>query len=225
MSLSSPDSIFGPALAPEASFAQRQEYRRALGLPRLVDRWLTSNLRSTRIAFLKDYLMLIDENGADCVICSVECVRSKVCAYCICNMCLAISYLRLRVQTPANAANFAQPDVWTLYVTATAPSRTGSGQAAIVSPRAILERYVGSKEAIDAPEWTQWTCAIEEFQQPRASFGVLFTRMAFWKVNRDYVSPFSCLPNATPVYSQPFQPQLALDMVKWARRISVSVQL
>lgn len=93
-------------------------------------------------------------------------------------------------QTPSNRANFNQPDVWTLYITATAPSKTRSGQPPSTSPCATLERFTGSNSAVDAPEWTQWAHPIEEFQQPRASFGVLFARMAFWKVNRDDV----CVP-------------------------------
>ncbi|KZP15449.1 hypothetical protein FIBSPDRAFT_958786 [Athelia psychrophila] len=166
--------------SPNASYAERQAYRVALGLPGPVDRWLTSNIRSNRVAFLKDYLMLIDVNGIDCV----ECCVQVAC-----------------VKTPANRDNFEQPNIWTLYLTATAPPRTGSGQAVTTSPCAILERYTGSNTAIDAPEWTLWNRPVEKFQQPRAAFGVLFTRMALWKDNRD-------------------QPQLAYDMVKWARSIA-----
>lgn len=78
MSVSTADTIFGPALAPNASYAERQAYRVALGLPGPVDRWLTSNIRSNRVAFLKDYLMLIDVNGIDCVECCVQVACVKV---------------------------------------------------------------------------------------------------------------------------------------------------
>lgn len=91
------------------------------------------------------------------------------------------------LQTPTNRDNFEQPEIWTLYLTATAPARTGSEQVATTSPRAILERYIGSNTAVDAPEWTLWTRSVEKLQQPRAAFGVLFTRMALWKDNRDQV--------------------------------------
>lgn len=72
------DLVFGPSLAPNATFAECKAYRESLGLPGPVDRWLTSNMRTTRIAFLRDYLMLIDADGADCVKCLVESVCSKV---------------------------------------------------------------------------------------------------------------------------------------------------
>lgn len=52
----------------------------------------------------------------------------------------------------------------------------------------MLEIFEGSKHAIDAPEWTQWTRPTLQFQQPRASFAALFGRMALWDVNRDDVS-------------------------------------
>lgn len=78
MSQSPHDSVFGPSLAPDATFAERKAYREAVGLPGPVDRWLTSNMRTTRIAFLKDYLMLNDVDGADCVKCFVQSVCLKV---------------------------------------------------------------------------------------------------------------------------------------------------
>ena len=56
-----------------------------------------------------------------------------------------------------------------------------------VSPRAVLEIFVGSKHALDAPEWTQWTRPSLQFQQPRALFAALFAWMALWDVNRDDV--------------------------------------
>ncbi|KAF7976662.1 hypothetical protein HWV62_6001 [Athelia sp. TMB] len=184
MSQQLPNASLGPTLAPpNVNFAERIACRQVLGIPHRVDRWLTANIRTNRIAFLKDYLMLTDVNGSDCVTCSVQSVCSE---------------------TPVDAANIGQPDTWTLYLTATAPARTGSAQTATTSPCAILEQYIGSKDAIDAPEWMQWDRSTEEFQQPRAAFAVLFTRMAFTKVNRDQVHPL-----------------LALNMVKWARSIAM----
>lgn len=66
------ESIFGPALSPVATYAEREAYRREHRLPGRVDRWLISNSHSVRIAFLQDYLMLEDINGADCVVCHIE---------------------------------------------------------------------------------------------------------------------------------------------------------
>ena len=54
-------TVFGPPLSPGATYAERQAYRRdVLHLPGPVDRWLLTNIRSPRIDFLKDYLMLTD---------------------------------------------------------------------------------------------------------------------------------------------------------------------
>lgn len=78
-----------------------------------------------------------------------------------------------------------QPDIYTLYLTAIAPARTGFDEPNSTSPRVILERFVGSKHAIDAPDWTQWAArTTQTFQQPRATFLVLFTRIAMWPVNK-----------------------------------------
>lgn len=52
----------------------------------------------------------------------------------------------------------------------------------------MLEVFEGSKYALDAPEWTQWTRRTLRFQQPRASFAALFARMALWDVNRNEVT-------------------------------------
>lgn len=78
MAPSSLDSVFGPNLSPGATFLEREAYRSDSGLSGPVDRWLTANIRSNRVAFLKEYLMLIDVYGADCVNCVVHSVRSEV---------------------------------------------------------------------------------------------------------------------------------------------------
>lgn len=63
------------SISADATFAERQEYRRVvLKLPGPVDRWLTANSRSTRIDFLRDYLMLEGVNTE-----YVECVVESVC--------------------------------------------------------------------------------------------------------------------------------------------------
>ncbi|KAF7974701.1 hypothetical protein HWV62_11483 [Athelia sp. TMB] len=163
--LYSPDTVFGPSLPPSATYMEIQAYRRTLGLPGPVDRWLLQNTRTTHIAFLADYLMLHDVHGASCVNCVVEMVRTQV---------------------PNNHQNLPQPDKYTLYITAVAPPRRQSAQSIRSSPRAVLEIFWGSPLAINAPEWTRWANPVLQFQQPRAEFAALFARMAFWKVNRDY---------------------------------------
>ena len=74
---------------------------------------------------------------------------------------------------------------FTLYITAVSPRTDHTTRS--VSPRAVLEIFTGSKHALNALEWTQWTCPTLQFQQPRASFAALFARMALWDVNRDDV--------------------------------------
>jgi hypothetical protein len=73
-------SLFGPSLAPDATYAERQVYRRdVLRLPGPVDRWLTTNSRSPHMAFLQDYLLLADIRQ-EYVLCFVEYVRVPVCS-------------------------------------------------------------------------------------------------------------------------------------------------
>ena len=62
----------------------------------------------------------------------------------------------------------------------------------------MLEIFIGSKHALNAPEWTQWSCPTPQFQQPRASFAALFGRMALWDVNRDDVIFFPHLLTESP---------------------------
>jgi hypothetical protein len=68
-----------PSLSPSATYAERQAYRRdVLHLPGPIDRWLLSNIRSPRINFLQDYLMLADVKN-EYVICTVEIESELVC--------------------------------------------------------------------------------------------------------------------------------------------------
>jgi hypothetical protein len=67
-----------PSLPPNATFAERQEYRRVvLKLPGPIDRWVTANSRHPNAGWVKDFLMLEDaKTGVDCV---VEAVCVMVC--------------------------------------------------------------------------------------------------------------------------------------------------
>lgn len=74
-------SMSKPQLPPDATYGERQEYRRdVLLLPGPVDRWLTTNIRTPHINFLKDYLLLADLQ-TEYVTCSVELVCTKVCIF------------------------------------------------------------------------------------------------------------------------------------------------
>ena len=76
---------------------------------------------------------------------------------------------------------------YTLYVTARVSPASEATLFLRKSPRAVLERFVGPNTALDAPEWTQWTHSTLEFQQPKATFVSLFTKMATWDENVEMV--------------------------------------
>ena len=73
-------SVFGCSLSPNATFLEREAYRRdVLQLPGPVDRWLTFNSRCANINFLRDYMMFSNSDlKAAYVTCFVKCVRIKV---------------------------------------------------------------------------------------------------------------------------------------------------
>lgn len=71
-------SVDGLPLPSDATYLQRREYYyNTCGLPGRVDRWLCSNSRTTTIAFLKDYLMLLSpiSQHVTCTI-AMECIVS-----------------------------------------------------------------------------------------------------------------------------------------------------
>ena len=68
--------------------------------------------------------------------------------------------------------HFNQATKFTLYITAVSPRMDHT--TCLVSPWAVLEIFVGSKYALNALEWTQWTCPTLQFQQPHALFAALF---------------------------------------------------
>lgn len=78
------------------------------------------------------------------------------------------------------------PIQYTLYIKVVSPRTPDAPRS--ISPLAVLEIFEGSKNALNAPEWTQWNRPTLQFQQPRASFAALFARMASWDVNRNEVT-------------------------------------
>jgi hypothetical protein len=84
---------------------------------------------------------------------------------------------------PDNAAGFRQPDNYWLYITACQPLASLAPLFCRKSPRVVLEHFVGSNKALNAPEWTSWSRPMLEFQQPKATFAALFVRMATWDAN------------------------------------------
>ena len=75
-----------------------------------------------------------------------------------------------------------------LYIRVVSPHTAHS--AHLIIPLAVLVIFVGSKDAVNAPDWTQWVCPTPQFQQLHASFATLFAWMAQWDVNQDGVCTF-----------------------------------
>ena len=91
------------------------------------------------------------------------------------------------LQVPQTDSLFADPPMYTLYITASLSPETCALLFLRKSPRAILDQFVGFKEDGYAPEWTRWTQPTLEFQQPEATFADLFVQMATWDVNAIWV--------------------------------------
>ena len=176
-------NVFGPSsLSPTASYAERQAYCwDVLNLPGPIDRWLTSNCQSPWVAFLRDYMLLPDIQSLH-VVCIVWVICKTV------SNCYSKNYIDLNWHHPEMSGtdnHLNQVTKFTLYITAVSPRTDHTTRS--VSPRAVLEIFTGSKHALNALEWTQWTCPTLQFQQPCASFAALFARMVLWDVNRDDV--------------------------------------
>lgn len=169
-----------PRLLPDATPAEHQGYRRdVLKLPGSIDRWLTANSHSPRIDFLKDYLLLGDVKAE-----YVDCVVKSVCVKKVCHL---LSCINNCFHLFAQESKDDPTCEYMLYITACASPDSHMGPFLSQSPQAVLERFIGSRDAIDAPEWTRWTRSTLEFQQPKATFIELFIRMAEWDNNKKQV--------------------------------------
>lgn len=60
--------------------------------------------------------------------------------------------------------HFNQATKFTLYITAVSPRMDHT--AHLISPWAVLEIFVGSRHALNALEWTQWTFLLSSFNSP-----------------------------------------------------------
>lgn len=204
-----------PPFSLDATPAERQRYcRDVLKLPGPIDRWLTVNSRSPRIDFLKDYLLLEDVQ-VEYVDCIVKAVCVKVCHLLSCTN----NYFNLFVQKSDNDPALE----YTLYITARASPASRMGQFLSQSPQATLERFVGSRDAINAPEWIRWAQPTLEFQQPKATFVALFIRMAEWDNNKRQVQLKNHFLSPAPFSLNFLQPGLPYQMAKWARHMTVSL--
>jgi hypothetical protein len=70
--------ILGPVLSPNATFEESKAYcHNVLNLPGPIDQWLTANLCSPQIGFLKDYL-IVSDMGRNYVVRFIEVVHMEV---------------------------------------------------------------------------------------------------------------------------------------------------
>jgi hypothetical protein len=114
--------------------------------------------------------------------CTVKSVYTKVCF-----LLLSQRSTSTLLQDSSNDSMQNKSRIYTLYIIARAPLSTGTFLFPHKSPRAILERFIGSGDAVNAPEWTRWTGATLEFQQPKVTFAALFICMSNWDENRNQV--------------------------------------
>jgi len=77
----------------------------------------------------------------------------------------------------ADDGYFKDPDTYTLYITASAMDES-IPVFHRTSPAAVLDRFIGDKSRVDAPEWVEWDKAELEFQQPRSCIADVFARLA-----------------------------------------------
>ena len=180
-------SVFGPPLSPSATEPERQAYRRdVLHLPGPVDRWLVTNIRSPRINFLQDYLLLIPEDIK--ISMSLALWRSRVRWYVhLYSQLIGVWLSYFFAQLLCTDRIPERLTTYTLYIKAIASPQSRNNLILRTSPRAILERFTGSNKALNAPDWTSWERKACEFQQPKLNFASLFVRMAEWEENRHEV--------------------------------------
>jgi hypothetical protein len=150
--------------------------------PGSVDRWLNAVLCSPDMSFI--HCLLSSDRISDIVICTVRRFRVEVLILCDIHLGrLMLIYQAFDMCTPVK-----DPDTFMLYITASVSPESGVPSLSCSSPRAMLARYVGFKEDLDAPGWTQWENSVMRFEQPRGAFADLFARMAAWDENRVVVT-------------------------------------
>jgi hypothetical protein len=141
------------------------------------------------VAFMRDYLLL-DNASINHVICFVE--HECIAVSCPTDLFNPTVVEFLTLQAPDNGTIFEDPDTHTLYITARIPHGAKSHLLLRQSPRAVLERFVGSSSDRIAPDWTRWPHPAVEFQQPKANFANLFVHMAMWEENMVQVRCWRC---------------------------------
>ncbi|SJL08502.1 uncharacterized protein ARMOST_11866 [Armillaria ostoyae] len=125
-----------------------ESFRRAVTRKSALDRWLSHSIEDDSRSSIDD-----DAASSKYVLCTVKRVHETY----------------FEVGAPAC-------DVWTLYLTASAPQL-------LDSPRAILDMHV-TKPYNATPGWVKWPDDTVVFRQDRVRFAFLFGRIGSWYLNR-----------------------------------------
>jgi hypothetical protein len=145
------------------------------------------------------------------VVCLAYMVREDV--------CIVFRYLQvlgLKNRQPPHYDLIAEPK-YKLFVVAHAPPAPGVPDLFLRSPCAILDVYVGRKDAGDAPSWTRWSKSHVYFRHRISSFTAYFIQLADTKLNSDQVRESTTDHPRISYQVLLLQPGLSLQMVAWAR--------
>ncbi|KAF7970989.1 hypothetical protein HWV62_22489 [Athelia sp. TMB] len=93
---------------------------------------------------------------------------------------------RVRIQPPSTCDVFEDLPIYTLYITGTV-SMENVPYLQHRSPLAILDRFEGTGDEIDAPEWISEGEEHLRFYQPRGVFAELFANLALVNLNASQV--------------------------------------
>ena len=113
---------------------------------------------------------------------------------------LILFWCYMLLQVPQTDSLFADPPMYTLYITASLSPETCALLFLRKSPHAILDQFVGFKEDGHAPEWTCWMLKYFHLLVTRA-FGVVVTHRVWRFVMRRaavqfpaWLIPFTKMP-------------------------------
>ena len=97
----------------------------------------------------------------------------------------------LSIQPPSTCDVFEDLPIYTLYITGTV-NMASVPYLQHRSPVAILDRFEGTGDEIDAPEWVNEGEEHLRFYQPRGVFAELFANLALVDLNASQVCAPAC---------------------------------
>lgn len=142
-----------------------ESFRRAVTRKSALDRWLSHSIEDDSRSSADDVAA-----SSKYVLCTVKRVHVGNFHVCLSSE-MFIDYQEVYFEVGAPSR-----DVWTLYLTSSAPLLPDS-------PRAIIDMHVTTP--YDAtPEWVKWPTDTVVFRQDRVRFAFLFGRIGSWDLNR-----------------------------------------